>query len=132
MNLDNFSTKDIGNLGERVGGEYLRRLGFTGICRNIRSSFGEIDIVATSRDGACLHIIEVKTRLCMEFPGRRFEAAYDPSDNLHAHKIRRVARLASWYVGLTDWEGEWQIDGLTVWLRKRDGMARVRYYPQLL
>lgn len=132
MNLENFSTKDIGNLGEKVGGEYLRRLGFTDIGRNIRSSFGEIDIVATSRDGACLHIVEVKARLCMEFPDGRFEATYDPSANLHTHKIQKVARMASWYVGLTGWEGEWQIDGLTVWLRKRDGMARVRYYPQLL
>ena len=28
--------------------------------------------------------------------------------------------------------GEWQVDGTLVWLRRRDGMARVSYLPQIV
>ena len=31
-----------------------------------------------------------------------------------------------------DWEGDWQVDGCLVWLRKRDGKALVRYLPQIV
>lgn len=130
MNLYGKSSKEVGILGERVAGEYLRRHGFTLVGRNIKSNFGEIDIVARSHE--CLYIIEVKARLCDEFPNEQSENAFNPSDNLHRRKISKVARLGSWYVGVTEWEGEWQVDGVVVWLRKRDGMARVRYYPQLV
>lgn len=130
MNLRGVSTKEIGRLGERVAGEYLRRHGFVVAGTNIRSKFGEIDIVAKSRE--IVHIIEVKSRLCKTFPDTYAESAYDPGDNLHRHKINKVARMGFWYVDMIAWEGEWQVDGLLVWLRERDGMARISYYPQLL
>lgn len=132
MDLHGFSTKDIGNLGERVAEEYFRRHGFMVLGRNIRSRFGEIDIVAKSKADSCLHIVEVKARTCVEFPDERLENAYDPGDNLHARKIRKLGQMALWYVAMTNWEGEWQIDGLVIWLRKWDGIARVRHFPQLL
>jgi len=46
--------------------------------------------------------------------------------------VRKVARTAEWYVMEKDWEGDWQVDGCLVWLRRRDGMARVRYLPQIV
>jgi hypothetical protein len=51
---------------------------------------------------------------------------------LHGAKLRKVARTAEWYCLEKRWEGEWQVDGCLVWLRRRDGRARVRYLPQLL
>jgi hypothetical protein len=52
--------------------------------------------------------------------------------NLHPWKLQKVARTAEWYCLEKHWEGEWQIDGCLVWLRRRDGRAHVRYLPQLL
>jgi putative endonuclease len=125
------SRKEVGALGERVAAEYLRRRGFAITDRNIAKKTGELDVIA--REGETLHFVEVKTILTEEFPreeGARDE--YDPSLNLHAAKIRKVARTAEWYVAETDWEGEWQVDGCLVWLRRQDGCARVRYLPQIV
>jgi putative endonuclease len=125
------SRKDIGALGERIAAEYLRRKGFTLVDKNVARKTGELDVVM--RNGATMHFVEVKTVLCYEFPAAEStEDAYDPADNLHPQKIRKVARTAEWYVMQNDWEGEWQVDGALVWLRERDGLARVRYLPQIV
>jgi len=123
--------KDIGALGERVAAEYLRRKGFALVDKNMARKTGELDVIM--KKGDTLHFIEVKTVLCFEFPkAESTDDAYDPADNLHLYKIRKVARTAEWYVMQYGWEGEWQVDGALVWLRERDGLARVRYLPQIV
>lgn len=130
MDLQDYSPKDIGNLGERVVAEYLRRLGFVIAGMNIRAAFGELDIVAVREN--CLHAVEVKSLRCAEFPDAFALNCYGPEENLHPDKIRKVARMADWYAAMTCWAGDWQVDAALVWLRERDGVARIRYYPQIL
>lgn len=129
MDFSNSSRKDIGNWGESVACEYLARLGFRIQGRNIAFKTGELDIVA--QKGDAIHIVEVKTLLCAEFPNAQSQNRYDPADNLSIYKLRKVQRTAEWYLAQKDWEGEWQIDAALVWLRARDGVARVRYLPQV-
>jgi putative endonuclease len=129
VDITGYTRKDIGNLGERVAAEYARRLGFTVIARNVARKTGELDVVA--RKGKVLHVIEVKTLVCEEFPTAHANR-HHPGDNLHLYKIRKVARTAEWYVADIKWAGEWQVDGVLVWLRKRDALAKVRYVPQII
>ena len=131
MNLTNKTSKEIGNLGEKVAADYMKRHGFRVLDRNVARKTGEIDLIA--RKGSVLHFVEVKALLRREFPDlERSNDDYDPADNLHEYKIRKVARTAEWYVAEQDWEGEWQVDGVLVWLRERDGKALVRYLPQIV
>lgn len=130
MDLSSASRKDIGALGEKVAAEYLRRQGMKIVGRNVARKTGELDIIARKKD--TLHFVEVKSILCREFPADDGADRYDPSANLHEAKLRRVARTSEWYVANIDWEGEWQVDGALVWLRERDGRAKVRYLPQIL
>lgn len=131
MNLSGKSRKEVGALGEKVAAQYLLRHGFSIRDRNISRKTGELDIVACSGD--TLHFVEVKTVVAEEFPDERLvRDEYDPSLNLHEAKIKKVARTGEWYVLERHWEGEWQVDGCLVWLRRRDGMARVRYLPQIV
>ena len=131
MDLSSKTRKEVGALGEKAAAEYLRRHGFRIRDRNVARKTGELDIVA--EQGDTLYFVEVKTNLVDDFPDDvRTEDAYDPSQNLHEAKIRKVARTGEWYVLEHDWEGEWQVDGCLVWLRRRDGMARVRYLPQIV
>jgi putative endonuclease len=118
-------------LGEKVAAEYLQRHGFSIQDCNVARKTGELDIIAKKED--TLHFVEVKTILIDEFPdGKDLDDNYDPSMNLHEMKIRKVARTGEWYVLEQNWEGEWQVDGCLVWLRRRDGMAKVRYLPQIV
>ena len=130
MELSARSRKEIGALGESVAMEYLRRRGMQLVGRNITRKTGELDVIACEDD--LLHIVEVKTLVTNEFPRTQdAEDVYDPSANLHAYKIRKVARTAEWYVQDSGWEGDWQVDGCLVWLRRRDGKALVRFFPHI-
>ena len=132
MDLQNYSRKEVGTLGEKVACEYLRRHGLEILERNVVKKLGELDLIA--RQGETLHFVEVKTILCDELPvpGGNSTDEYDPSLNLHEAKVRKVARMGEWYVAEHDWEGGWQVDGVLVWLRRRDGMAHVSYLPQIV
>lgn len=131
MNLSSKTTKEIGNIGENVAAEYLKRHGMRIHDRNVTRKTGELDIVA--QEGDTLHFVEVKTNLVDAFPAENdVSDEYDPSLNLHEAKIRKVARTGEWYVLENDWEGEWQVDGCLVWLRRSDGMGKVRYLPQIV
>ena len=131
MNLEGKSSKDIGAYGERAAGEYLLRHGFRIVDKNVARKTGEIDIIA--KQGDTLHFVEVKALLVREFPDpSSARDEYDPSANLHEYKIRKVARTAEWYVAEKDWEGDWQVDGILVWLRKRDGMTHIEYLTQII
>ena len=124
------SKKEVGTLGESLACEYLKRHGFRVLERNVTRKTGELDVVARKEN--VLHIVEVKTVVCKEFPTEESPDTYDPADNLHPYKLQKVARTGEWYVANIDWEEEWQVDGVLVWLRECDGMARVRYLPQIL
>lgn len=131
MNLNGKDRKDIGTLGERVAREYLRRYGFRIVEQNVKRKMGEVDIIA--RKGRTLHFVEVKAVAVEELPdSMRTADEYDPTVNLHPQKVRKVARLAEWYVAEKEHDDEWQVDGVLVWLRKRDGQAKVSYLPQLV
>jgi putative endonuclease len=138
MDLSHKSRKEIGNLGEAIAAEYLHRRGMTIVDKNVSKKTGELDLIA--REGHTLHMVEVKTVIAEEFPSSAeategtagYQDDYDPSLNLHEYKLRKVARTAEWYVLEKRWQGDFQIDGCLVWLRRRDGLARVRYLPQLL
>ncbi len=131
MDISSKTRKEIGNLGETIAAEYLKRHGFSVRDRNVARKTGELDIIAEKGD--TLYFVEVKTNLVDELPSDGNTAdEYDPSINLHEAKIHRVARTGEWYVLENSWEGEWQVDGVLVWLRRKDGMARVRYLPQIV
>ena len=132
MDVSSLTRKEVGALGEKVAAEYLRRHEFTIRDRNVARKTGELDIIAEKED--TLHFVEVKTILTDKFPREEDtgDSYDDPSLNLHEQKIRKVARTGEWYVLEKNWEGDWQVDGCLVWLRRRDGMAKVTYLPQIV
>ena len=80
--------KRLGVKGEDIACSYLERQGFEVLERNVRFSFGELDIVA--RDNKHLIFIEVKTRSSDKF-GR-------PSLALTSKKQRTIRNLAQCYI----------------------------------
>jgi Holliday junction resolvase-like predicted endonuclease len=103
-------TKKTGNTGEEIAANYF-----------------------IAEKAGTLHFVEVKTISVQEFPvSGGVSDDYNPAMNIHEAKIRHIARTAEWYVAEIDWEGEWQLDAVLVWLRARDGEAQVEHIPQIV
>ncbi len=79
----------LGRLGEDLAAQHLEALGYTIVCRNHRTRFGEIDLIAV--DSGTLVFAEVKTRR-----GRG-----SPWDALHPAKQAQVRRIARAYLAET-------------------------------
>ncbi len=80
--------QELGATGERLAENFLKKKGYRIVGKNIRSPFGEIDLVAEER--RTLVFVEVKTRSGNEFGF--------PEEAVIQKKQKRLARLASWYV----------------------------------
>lgn len=81
----------LGKLGEDAAAEYLRRRGYDILARNVRSSLGEIDLVALDGDGVVV-FVEVKTR--------RRGSALEAVDR---RKQRRLTALARAFLARAGW-----------------------------
>ncbi|MFN2426713.1 MAG: YraN family protein [Candidatus Binatia bacterium] len=80
----------FGRYGEDAAAEFLRRRGFEVLARNVRTAFGEIDLVAL--DGDVVVFVEVKAR--------RGSGGLEAVD---ARKQRRLSRLAVAFLARAGW-----------------------------
>lgn len=127
----------IGALGEEIAAKYLKNKGFSIIDRNYLKKCGEIDIVA--QKGKILHFIEVKSVSCENlslFEGNvsRETGEYRPEDNIHAAKLKRLARTIEVYLleKFKDNEPEWQFDAVTVRLKLETKQAEIEFIENLI
>jgi putative endonuclease len=81
--------RQLGAWGEAAAARYLQRQGLQIVEQNVRTRYGEIDLIA--RDGDTLVFIEVKTRRRGEFGS--------PALAVDWRKRRRLSQLALSYVG---------------------------------
>ena len=73
-----------GAAGEVLAARFLRDHGYTILCANYRTRFGEVDIIAES--GAYIVFVEVKSRAQ--------DAYYTPREAVTAAKQRRIIKTA--------------------------------------
>jgi putative endonuclease len=83
----------FGQEGEATAERYLRGKGYRIVARNLRSSLGELDLVA--EDGQVLVFIEVKARRTGEFGGAVHA--------VHRQKQQKLIRLASQFLAQRHW-----------------------------
>ena len=83
--------RELGELGERIAREHLRRRGYSIVETNFRTRHGELDLVAVG-DG-CLVFCEVKTRL-----SGGSEGPFVPLASVGTAKRRQLRRMArEWF-----------------------------------
>lgn len=78
----------LGQEGESAAEQYLRHKGYRIVARNLRSSVGELDLVA--EDGQVLVFVEVKARRTDAFGGAIHA--------VHRRKQETLIRLAAQYL----------------------------------
>ena len=84
----------VGQTGEDLAVEYLTDLGMRILERNLRTVFGEIDVICLDR--GTVVFVEVKTRTSTAFA--------DPADAIDYRKVRHLSRAALHYLARKSWE----------------------------
>lgn len=93
-------TQERGKRGEDFATDFLRKKGFKIVERNVRTPFGEIDIVC--RDGKTTVLVEVKYRASTAFG--------EPEEVVLGKKLERMRRAAEWYVTQYKLRGAYRLD----------------------
>ena len=88
MRADKATGASIGAQAEALAARYLERQGLAIVARNVRSRFGEIDVIA--RDGETLVFVEVRLRRSSRFGGA--------SESITAAKRARLVAAAETYL----------------------------------
>jgi putative endonuclease len=110
-----------GKRGEEEAYFYLRRLGYTVVARNFRSSRcrGEIDLIAWDKDVLCF--IEVKTRTTL--------AVKPPEAAVDRHKRREIAAVARAYLRRVPPSCQWRFDIVSVYCeRSKAGRPQIEVF----
>ena len=106
--------------GENLAAKYLASLGYRLLARNVRSRFGEIDIVA--RDGEDIVFAEVRTRSVGKIL---------PADRtVGPDKLKKLVRAARIWVSENNYEGFWRIDLVAVTINT-DGKAEIEHIKDI-
>ncbi len=121
------NTTSVGNRGEDIACDFLRKKGFKICERNFQNAqgrkIGEIDIVATKGDQ--LHFVEVKTRLVSD-------DNILPESNITPAKLRNLQRIAQIYISANDlWNVNQHFDAISIVLDMRTRRAKINYLPDI-
>ncbi len=96
--------KNLGDFYEELACDYLLNKGYRIVCRNFRSRFGEVDIIAY-KDGVCV-FFEVKYRK---------NAAFGmPEDFVTKSKQEKIARTAMFYLMKNDVLNDYRFDIISI------------------
>lgn len=83
-----YSSKEIGNKGEKYAEIYLKKHNFKVLNRNYNTRFGEIDIIAENKDR--IAFVEVKTR--------HHDSLAMPYEAVDLKKQKRIIKAAMMYL----------------------------------
>ena len=123
----------VGEIGENVAVKFLVKQDFLILDRNYTKKWGEIDIVAEKDDK--LYFIEVKSvsRLNLDKVSQETLDQYNPEDNMHPWKLKRMARTIQTYLSSKNLEDkEWQVDLLVVFLDLKGKNAKVKVVKDII
>ena len=95
--------KEIGAWGETIAADWLTERGYQVIARNIRTPYGEVDIIA--QQGDVTIFVEVKTLTSSE--------NFFPETNITPRKQQHMLNTAQHYAAEHEID-HWQIDAIAV------------------
>ena len=114
----------IGRWGEDLAARYLHTQGYRILERNLRTAYGEIDILAQEDD--MLVFIEVKTRTSLAF------GLPESSVNLIKQAHIRSAALAYIQAHPEYDEVTWRVDVLAILQRKGDPQPQISHFEDVI
>ena len=118
----NLANKEIGNWGEQIAADYLHNHNVKIVGRNIRTNYGEIDIIG-QKDGVLI-FFEVKTR--------RTENFGNPEDAVNYIKKEHMKNSALEFIQSNqDMEMDWRIDVIAIQVGKKNKL-QIRWFKNAI
>lgn len=112
--------KQLGQLGEKLAADFLRKRGYRVMERNYRTPGGEIDIVA--RQGSTLVFVEVRTKSGPSFG--------TPEESITAAKRSRMVGCGMAYLqSHGDSAADWRIDVVAIEMGPSGKPSRIEVIP---
>lgn len=103
------ATQGTGQSGEQIARQFLEARGLTFRAANVRSPFGEIDLVMEDPRTREFVFVEVKTR-----QGSGFGM---PEESVTDRKRAKLRQLVAWYCSRFRWNGQVRLDVVGIVLR---------------
>lgn len=115
--------RELGQYGENLAAEFLKRRGFEIIEKNFHTRWGEIDVIA--RHGRSLHFVEVKTRSST--------ACGEPEEAITFFKRQRLLGAAKMYLLARNVElPNYQIDSIGIIIGSENQEPAIRYCENIV
>lgn len=114
--------KETGNFGEQIAIDFLLKQNVKIIDRNIRTNYGEIDILG-KKDGISI-FFEVKTRRTHDFG--------NPEDAVNYKKQEHMKNSALEFIQSNqDMEMDWRIDVIAIYIDNKDKI-KIRWFQNAI
>lgn len=127
------NTKIIGDNGEKIAANYLKKKGFVILDVNYWRKWGELDIVA-KKEGR-VHFVEVKTVSYETKEKLRYAVScgtWRPEEQVHQFKLHQIGKALETWISERSYEGDWQIDVIGVRLVVQEKYATVNYIENIV
>lgn len=113
----------FGRWGEDITVQYLERLGYLIVDRNVRTPYGEIDVIAKDQDS--LIFIEVKTRATSNFGM--------PEVSVTQLKQKHLLDAISYFFQEhPDLDCDWRIDVVAIRGKKTDATPEITHFKNAI
>lgn len=119
--------KLLGRWGEELASKYLEDQGYEILERNVRTPYGEIDLVACLEqpDSCTIVLVEVKTR--------RTQAFGPPEEAINARKSAHLLSSAEYYIQqYSDPSVYWRIDVVAIQLGNRHLPPKITHFENVI
>ena len=120
----------IGEIGEKIAENYLRRKKYRIVERNYRKKWGEIDIIVRTKDK--VHFVEVKTVSYETRTHEQVGGTWRPEENVDRRKIQKLYRTIESWMLENDYYGEWQIDVVAIRYNSETKHGTVKHIPNIV
>ena len=104
--------QELGKWGEKLAADFLVKQGYTIVARNVRSPYGEVDLIAqqpdkSNPDGMTIVFVEVKTR--------RTQSYGFPEESITTSKQEHLISAALHYLQEhPEFDQDWRIDVIAI------------------
>ena len=137
------TTKELGNLGEKLACEYLVGKGLNILGKNWRISFGEIDIIAQKkwrfwplflRPIRPIHFVEVKTIINSDGPAPSEAEEFFPEQRVDYKKQQKLRQLAQIWLQKNKFPEtqSYQIDIIGITVNEIARSAKLHYFENAI